>query len=345
MVPLHRPHRVPRHLPQAGARAHRAVGEAPASPTSRRTRDYRQPARRRGRTRVVGRARPGRRQRDRRPRPRPSAPPARRRRTVDYARRSLPAPDPHRRARSCSWSVASLLATQPHGHALLRAVHGPRRPRPPASAPSGPGGTGCSGSPRRRPGAVLDRRRRDRRRRLRRCSSPWSSAPPSSSARCSPTATCDVRASTAPSSSPSCSCRRRAAWSWPWPTTSSCCSSASRPCPSPSTSWPAMHLRRVQSQEAGHQVLRARRLLVGVPPVRHRPHLRRHRLHQPRRRSRNFLGHHTPLQRTTVLLLGGLALLLVGLRLQGGGGAVPLLDARRLRRRPHARRWRSWPRP
>ena len=32
-----------------------------------------------------------------------------------------------------------------------------------------------------------------------------------------------------------------------------------------------------------HQVLRPRRLLVGLLPVRHRPHLRRHRFHQPRR--------------------------------------------------------------
>ena len=35
----------------------------------------------------------------------------------------------------------------------------------------------------------------------------------------------------------------------------------------------------------GHQVLRARRLLVGVLPLRHRPRLRRHRHHEPGRRS------------------------------------------------------------
>ena len=97
-----------------------------------------------------------------------------------------------------------------------------------------------------------------------------------------------------------------------------------------------MHLRRLASQEAAHQVLRARRLLVGVLPLRHRPRLRRHRLDQPGRRSP------TSWPTTTLadngLLLAGFGLLLVGLRVQGGGRAVPLVDARRLPGLAHARR-------
>ena len=43
----------------------------------------------------------------------------------------------------------------------------------------------------------------------------------------------------------------------------------------------AMHSRRLSSLEAGPQVLRAGRVLVGLPPVRHRADLRRNRLDQP----------------------------------------------------------------
>ena len=42
----------------------------------------------------------------------------------------------------------------------------------------------------------------------------------------------------------------------------------------------AMHLRRVRVAGGGHEVLRARRLLLGLLPLRHRPGLRRHR-HAP----------------------------------------------------------------
>ena len=66
-------------------------------------------------------------------------------------------------------------------------------------------------------------------------------------------------------------------------TTSSCCSSASRRCRSPSTCSPRMHLRRIQSQEAGIKYFVLGGVLVGVLPLRHRPDLRRHRLDEPGR--------------------------------------------------------------
>ena len=76
-----------------------------------------------------------------------------------------------------------------------------------------------------------------------------------------------------------------------------------------------------------HEVLRARRLLVGLLPLRHRPRLRRHRLDQPRQ-DRRLPRHHRPRrQRPAARRLRAAAR---RLRLQGGGRAVPLLDARRL---------------
>ena len=90
-----------------------------------------------------------------------------------------------------------------------------------------------------------------------------------------------------------------------------------------------MHLRRLRSGEAAHQVLRARRLLVGVLPLRHRPGLRRHRHHQPGRRSPTS-SPPTTLGRQRAAA-GRLRPAAGRLRLQGRGGAVPLLGARRLR--------------
>ena len=47
----------------------------------------------------------------------------------------------------------------------------------------------------------------------------------------------------------------------------------------------ASHRKRIAEPGERHQVLRARRLLLGVLPLRRRAHLRRHRQHQLRRRS------------------------------------------------------------
>ena len=59
----------------------------------------------------------------------------------------------------------------------------------------------------------------------------------------------------------------------------------------------ASHLRRRRQPGDRHQVLRARRLLVGVLPVRHRPDLRRHRHHEPQQIV-TFLDQHVLLDRT-----------------------------------------------
>jgi NADH-quinone oxidoreductase subunit N len=102
----------------------------------------------------------------------------------------------------------------------------------------------------------------------------------------------------------------------------------------------AMHLRRVTSQEAGikYFVLGAFSsafLLYGIALV------------YGATGSTNlveiaeFLSHHVLFDNG--LLLAGMAMLLVGLRLQGGGGAVPRLDPRRLPGRAHPV-VASWPR-
>ena len=62
-----------------------------------------------------------------------------------------------------------------------------------------------------------------------------------------------------------------------------------------------------------HQVLRARRLLVGVLPLRHRPRLRRHRLDEHLRRWSPRCRAPCPIERNDALVLAGVALLLVGL--------------------------------
>ena len=138
--------------------------------------------------------------------------------------------------------------------------------------------------------------------------------------RCSPTTTSAARTSTAPRSTPSC------------------CSSAVGGVVMASANdlivlflglemlsialyiLAGSHARRIQSQEAGDQVLRARRLLFGVLPLRRRAHLRRHGHHEhgpdPRLPATNVAGR----QRPAVRRLGAHAR---RLRLQGGGRAVP----------------------
>ena len=71
-----------------------------------------------------------------------------------------------------------------------------------------------------------------------------------------------------------------------------------------------MHLRRLRSGEAAHQVLRARRLLLGVLPVRHRARLRRHRQHEHGARSPTSWP--PPRSPTTACSSPGFGLLLVG---------------------------------
>ena len=103
----------------------------------------------------------------------------------------------------------------------------------------------------------------------------------------------------------------------------------------------AMHLRKVTSQEAGvkYFVLGAFSsafFLYGIALD-----LRRHRVHQPR----GDLGvpvHHRAGQQRAAPRRHGAAPR--GLRVQGRGRAVPLLDARRVPGRAHARAWRGWPR-
>ena len=90
----------------------------------------------------------------------------------------------------------------------------------------------------------------------------------------------------------------------------------------------AFDRRRLELAGSGPQVLRARRVLVGDLPLRHRARLRRDRHDEPHRDRR--LPRARTRCSTTGMLLAGFALLLVGLGLQGRGGAVPHVDARRV---------------
>ena len=73
----------------------------------------------------------------------------------------------------------------------------------------------------------------------------------------------------------------------------------------------AFDRRRLSLAGGGHQVLRARRVLVGRLPLRRRARLRRHRHHVAHRDRATFLAQNTLLEQGT--LLAGFALLLVGL--------------------------------
>ena len=75
----------------------------------------------------------------------------------------------------------------------------------------------------------------------------------------------------------------------------------------------ASYRRKAGSSESGHQVLRARRVLVGVLPVRHRPRLRRARLDQHQQHRRHAVERHLPSTATTRWSWPASALLLVGL--------------------------------
>ena len=91
----------------------------------------------------------------------------------------------------------------------------------------------------------------------------------------------------------------------------------------------AFDRRRLELAGSRHQVLRARRVLLGDLPLRHRARVRRHR---HRRRSRGIAR--VPVEQHAVraghAASPGSMLLLVGLGLQGRGGAVPHVDARRV---------------
>ena len=75
----------------------------------------------------------------------------------------------------------------------------------------------------------------------------------------------------------------------------------------------ASYRRKAGSSESGHQVLRARRVLVGVLPLRRGPRLRRHRLDQHLDDGRHACRATVPVERNDTLVLAGVALLLVGL--------------------------------
>ena len=97
----------------------------------------------------------------------------------------------------------------------------------------------------------------------------------------------------------------------------------------------AMHLRKITSQEAGVKYFVLGGVLVGVLPLRHRAHLRRHRLDEPRRDRRVPVDDRPRQQRAGARRDGAAAR---RVRLQGRGGAVPLLDPRRVPGRPDAER-------
>ena len=99
--------------------------------------------------------------------------------------------------------------------------------------------------------------------------------------------------------------------------------------------------RARREPRGGHQVLRARRVLVGVLPLRRGPRLRRHRLDQPLDDRRRVSGT-VPVERNDALVLAGIALLLVGLGVQDRRRAVPRLGARRVPGRADAGHRRSW---
>ena len=112
----------------------------------------------------------------------------------------------------------------------------------------------------------------------------------------------------------------------------------------------AMHLRRAQSQESGLKyfvlgafssafLLYGIALIYGATGSTNLVGIRNY--FGPSSSRRAAVAGHVPIH-------GGLILLgprpAAGRpRLQGRGRAVPLLEPRRLRRRAHARRWRSWP--
>ena len=113
----------------------------------------------------------------------------------------------------------------------------------------------------------------------------------------------------------------------------------------------AFDRRRLALAGSRHQVLRARRVLVGDLPVRHRARLRRHR-HHVAHRHRRLPRRATRCSRQGTLL-AGLRAAARRARLQGRGGAVPHVDARRVPGRAHAGhrvhgrrrpRWRASPR-
>ena len=85
-----------------------------------------------------------------------------------------------------------------------------------------------------------------------------------------------------------------------------------------------------EGAEAALQVLRARRVLERVLPVRHRAGLRGHR-HDEDRRDRHAAWPR-PAQQPDMVLLLVLSMILLHrrLRVQGVGGAVPHVDAGRL---------------
>ena len=97
----------------------------------------------------------------------------------------------------------------------------------------------------------------------------------------------------------------------------------------------ASYRRKAGQLRERHQVLRARRVLVGVLPLRHRPRLRRRRLDEHLDDGRHAVGHHPRrAQRRARAGRRGPAPRRAGV--QGGGGAVPRVDARRVPGRPDA---------
>ena len=90
----------------------------------------------------------------------------------------------------------------------------------------------------------------------------------------------------------------------------------------------AFDRRRLAVAGGGHQVLRARLVRLGGVPLRRRARVRRHRVGVAHR-DRASSSRRTRCSRTA-RCSAGFALLLVGLGVQGLGGAVPHVDARRV---------------
>ena len=208
-------------------------------------------------------------------------------------------------------------ALTPAAHPRRRrrcAAHGRRRARCRAAGRAAP--TPCARRSRSPPAALLDRRRalaptcrttgptsliggRARARRVRRCSSPSSSASPSIlGALFADDYLRRERPRRLPRSTSCCCSRRPAAIVMASANDLIVLFLGLETLSIALYVLAASDLRRTRVAGGGAQVLRARRLLVGVLPLRHRPRLRRHRLHQPRRRSSTFLERQRAARRT-----------------------------------------------
>ena len=117
----------------------------------------------------------------------------------------------------------------------------------------------------------------------------------------------------------------------------------SRSCRSRSTCSPRSTAAALSVAGSGHQVLRARRVLVGDLPLRHRARLRRHRLDVAHRDRRLPRAEHAV--RARARCCAGIVLLLVGLGFKVAAVPFHMWTPDVYQGAPHARSPRSWRRP